>query len=165
MSDGNAKIRFDCNRGGGEYQLAAGKLGFGPLFSTRMACPQDSLDGPFMLDLQRVTSFFVEDGQLYLLLNYDSGTMRFREEASTFIARNGRIDISGRIVFKNLEGGFNAIVDHGGRIYDPINIPVPSKDGRNVKVNAKWRKDLDGVHMVGNIIEIINVSTESGWCR
>ena len=77
--DGKAEIRFDCNRGGGEYMIAAGKLSFGPLISTRMACPEGSLDGPFIRDLQRVASFFIEDRQLYLELPYDSGTMRFRE--------------------------------------------------------------------------------------
>ena len=78
--DGKLQARFDCNRGGGEYKISAGKLSFGPLMSTRMACPPDSLDGPFMRDLQRVTSFFLQDGLLYLELPYDSGTMKFRSE-------------------------------------------------------------------------------------
>jgi len=76
--DGKAQARFDCNRGGGTYVISEGKLSFGPLLSTRMACPADSLDGPFMRDLQRVISFFVQDGDLYLEMPYDSGTMRFR---------------------------------------------------------------------------------------
>jgi heat shock protein HslJ len=74
------QARFDCNRGGGEFKISPGKLSFGPLMSTRMACPEDSLDGPFMRDLQRVTSFFVQDGLLYLELPYDSGTMKFRPQ-------------------------------------------------------------------------------------
>jgi heat shock protein HslJ len=76
--DGKLQARFDCNRGGGEYEISEGKLSFGPLMSTRMACPEDSLDGPFMRDLQRVASFFLQDGLLYLELPYDSGTMKFR---------------------------------------------------------------------------------------
>jgi heat shock protein HslJ len=78
--EGTLQARFDCNRGGGEFKISPGKLSFGPLMSTRMACPEDSLDGPFMRDLQRVTSFFVQDGFLYLELPYDSGTMKFRSE-------------------------------------------------------------------------------------
>ena len=73
------QARFDCNAGGGKYTLSEGKLSFGPLLSTRMACPADSLDRPFMRDLQRTASFFVRDGDLYLELPYDSGTMRFRQ--------------------------------------------------------------------------------------
>ena len=76
--DGKAKVRFDCNRGGGDYKISKGKLSFGPLLSTRMACPPDSLDGHFMRDLQRVASFFIENGNLYLELPFDSGTMKFR---------------------------------------------------------------------------------------
>lgn len=77
----NDKIqaRFDCNRGGGSYEISAGKLSFGPLMSTRMTCPEDSLDGPFMRDLQQVASFFIDKGHLYLELPYDSGTMKFRK--------------------------------------------------------------------------------------
>lgn len=77
-SDGKAQVRFDCNRGGGRFEISPAKLSFGPLVSSRMACPADSLDGPFMRDLQRVVSFFVENGTLYLELAYDSGTMKFQ---------------------------------------------------------------------------------------
>ena len=76
--DGKLQARFDCNRGGGEYTISTGKLSFGPMLSTRMACPQDSLDGTYMRDLQRVVSFFIEDRNLYLELPADGGTMRFR---------------------------------------------------------------------------------------
>jgi heat shock protein HslJ len=44
--DDKLQARFDCNRGGGEFKISPGKLSFGPLISTRMACPEDSLDGP-----------------------------------------------------------------------------------------------------------------------
>jgi heat shock protein HslJ len=76
--EGRIQARFDCNRGGGSYELSAGKLSFGPLTSTRMACPEDSLDNLFMRDLQGVVSFFIEDGHLYLELPHHSGMMKFR---------------------------------------------------------------------------------------
>ena len=76
-ADGKAIVRFDCNGGGGQFQISPGKLTFGPLMSTRMACPPDSLDVTFMRNLQRVATFFVENGNLYLELPLDSGTMRF----------------------------------------------------------------------------------------
>ena len=77
-ADGRAQMQSDCNRGGGAFELAPGKLSFGPLMSTRMACPPDSLDHVFTRDLQRVVSFFLRDDRLYLELPYDSGTMKFR---------------------------------------------------------------------------------------
>jgi heat shock protein HslJ len=79
LEDGNIRARFDCNKGGGKYTLSEGRLSFGPLMSTRMACPPDTQDAPFMRDLQRVSSFFVENGELVLELTMDSGTMRFRQ--------------------------------------------------------------------------------------
>lgn len=75
---GRVEAMFDCNRGGGDFTISPGKLSFGPFISTRMACPPDSQDSVFMRDLQRVTSFFVDNGTLYLELPYDSGTMKFR---------------------------------------------------------------------------------------
>ena len=75
---GKLQARFDCNRGSGAYKISDGKLAFGPLASTFMACPPDSRATVFMRDLQRVVSFFVQDGKLYLQLPMDSGTMRFR---------------------------------------------------------------------------------------
>jgi heat shock protein HslJ len=77
--DGKIQARFDCNRGGGNYEITKGKLSFGPMMTTRMACPPDTLDAQFMRDLQRVSSFFLEGGQLYLELPLDSGTMRFKQ--------------------------------------------------------------------------------------
>jgi heat shock protein HslJ len=76
---GKVEARFDCNRGGGSYEISTAKLTFGPLMSTRMACPPGTLDALFMRDLGRVSSFFVDDGKLYLELPLHSGTMRFRQ--------------------------------------------------------------------------------------
>ncbi len=78
MDNGRLEGRFDCNRGGGDYKISSNKLSFGPIFSTRMACPPDSLDTAFMRDLQRVSSFFIENGNLYLELAADGGTMCFQ---------------------------------------------------------------------------------------
>lgn len=76
--DGRARVRFDCNTGGGGYEIAEGRLTFGDLISTRMACPPDSQDAVFARQLAAVRIFFVEGGELYLDLFADGGTMRFR---------------------------------------------------------------------------------------
>lgn len=77
---GRVQARFDCNRGGGSYQISEGKLSFGPLISTRMACPESSLDATFMKQLKDVNSFFVEGDNLYLELPVDSGTLQFKQQ-------------------------------------------------------------------------------------
>lgn len=153
-ADGKARVRFDCNRGGGEYKIAAGQLTFGPLISTRMACPPDSLDAPFMRDLQRVVSFFVQDGTLFLGLPDDSGTMRFRSSPDG-------IELQGTVVYKDFEGGFFAIDGDDGKTYDPINLPdAYKKDGLKVKATVRVRKDVVGFHMAGTIIEIVAITTQ-----
>lgn len=77
---GRIQARFDCNRGGGSYQISESKLSFGPLMSTRMACPQDSLDYVFMKQLKDVNSFFLEGDSLYLELPFDSGTLQLKQQ-------------------------------------------------------------------------------------
>jgi len=76
-SDNKVQVRFDCNRGGGSFEISLGKLSFGPMMSTRAACPPGSLDFRFAKDLQRIVSFFTRNNNLYLGLPYDSGTMKF----------------------------------------------------------------------------------------
>ena len=78
-AEGKLKAQFDCNSGGGDYEISDRKLSFGPLISTRMACPEGTQDYLFMKDLQRVQAFFLQGEELFLVLPMDSGTMRFRE--------------------------------------------------------------------------------------
>jgi heat shock protein HslJ len=78
--EGRLQARFDCNSGGGSYQISTGKLSFGPMLSTRMACSPDSLDTQFMRDLGSVDSFSVEGAQLSLRLKGDGGSMHFRPQ-------------------------------------------------------------------------------------
>ena len=75
---GRLQARFDCNSGGGSYTMTAGRVSLGLLMTTRMACPEDSMDALFMRDLARVQSFFIQGDTLFLELPMDSGTMEFR---------------------------------------------------------------------------------------
>ncbi|MGH8681259.1 MAG: META domain-containing protein [Burkholderiales bacterium] len=74
---GVALVRADCNRGRGSYAISEGRITFGAIATTRMACPPGSLDSRYLKDLQRATIFFVEGGKLFFDLPADSGTMRF----------------------------------------------------------------------------------------
>lgn len=80
-ADGKALVTFDCNRGGGSYQISTGKLNFSPLVATKMACTTENrpLDLHFSKQLQGAAGFFVENGKLFLELPMDGGTMRFSE--------------------------------------------------------------------------------------
>jgi heat shock protein HslJ len=79
LSNGKAQLLVDCNRGGGTYEASEGKLSFGQIFSTRMACEPGSQDTIFIRDLSRITSFFIEGDDLYLEMPVDGGTLHFRK--------------------------------------------------------------------------------------
>ena len=55
-----------CNSLGGSYIAENGKLSFGPLASTRMACPGDG-EQRFLTALSKVNAFKIEDRKLYLM--------------------------------------------------------------------------------------------------
>ncbi len=61
-------------------------------------------------------------------------------------------------MYKDIEGGFFAIDGDDGKTYDPINLPDSfKKDGLKVNITARFRKDVGGIHMVGDIIQIVNI--------
>lgn len=76
-SGGEVELQVDCNRGRGAYKLDAGTLAMGPLISTRMACPEDTMDYIFLRQLENAAGFFIEGDHLYIDQKMDSGTMRF----------------------------------------------------------------------------------------
>ena len=67
-------------------------------------------------------------------------------------------EITGTVVYRDMEGGFYAIDAEDGNKYDPMNLPESfKKDGLKVKVKAQLRTDVTGFHMYGSIIDIKDI--------
>lgn len=82
-ADGNLAIQADCNRGRAGFTVAAHRqISISPVAKTMMLCPDGSLDGKFVQALERVRSYFEKDGDFFLEIPLDSGTLRFRREAA-----------------------------------------------------------------------------------
>ncbi len=81
LPDGKVQIRADCNRATGTYIQKDSSLSIliGP--TTRAMCPPESMSNQYLQNLQSVRVFFFQDGNLYLDLQADGGTMMF--ETST----------------------------------------------------------------------------------
>jgi heat shock protein HslJ len=77
--DGTVHVRGDCNVSGGSFTLNNGKLTITITNTTLAACPEGSLEDPFIRDLNRTSGFLLKNGRLFLDLKLDSGTMEFRE--------------------------------------------------------------------------------------
>jgi para-nitrobenzyl esterase len=79
--DGRVAVRADCNRGSSGYSVSADRrIALGSIVLTRMMCPPGSQDARFVNEFGRATSYFLKDGDLFLELPVDSGTLRFRRE-------------------------------------------------------------------------------------
>ena len=77
MPEGHLSVKLDCNAGGGRYRLDGSSLTLEVTHTTMAACPPDSLERQFLKDLAAARIAFMRDGDLYLDLMYDTGTMKF----------------------------------------------------------------------------------------
>lgn len=85
---GRAVLRLDCNRGqstwqatpspGSSAQRPSGSLQFGPLASTRAACPPGSRAPRLVREWPAVRSYVIEGGRLHLALMADGGIQTWR---------------------------------------------------------------------------------------
>ena len=76
-ADGNASIKADCNTVSASYTAdgSAMSITLGP--STLVACADDSLDQQFLNGLSSAATYFFENGDLFIDMAADGGTMRF----------------------------------------------------------------------------------------
>jgi len=79
LDDGTAAIKADCNRVVAQYTAEAGAMTLTPGPMTLAACPDDSQGDVFVQQLSGAALYFFLDGDLYIDLFADSGTMRFGE--------------------------------------------------------------------------------------
>ncbi|MCL4298272.1 MAG: copper resistance protein NlpE N-terminal domain-containing protein [Anaerolineae bacterium] len=77
MANGRVAVQADCNGGSGIYTTGANTLDIGELVTTKAACPAGSSDTEFLRQLDEVISYLFKDGNLYLELPVDSGSMEF----------------------------------------------------------------------------------------
>ena len=78
QDDGRVIAATDCNGGNGSYELGAdSSLTFGPMATTMMFC-EESAETQFFQDLNNIGSYMIdENGNLVLMLKFDSGSMIF----------------------------------------------------------------------------------------
>jgi hypothetical protein len=68
--------------------------------------------------------------------------------------------LTATVKYSTLEGGFFYLHGDDGRDYDPTNLPSAYQtDGKRVKVKFVIREDLGSIHMMGIIVEIVEISS------
>jgi hypothetical protein len=78
----------------------------------------------------------------------------------------GRVEYDGDVVtgtgtvyWFDLEGGFYAIRGDDDVTYDPMNLPADFRqDNVPVHFRVKVRNDMGGIHMVGPIVEVVEIT-------
>jgi heat shock protein HslJ len=75
--DGQAFVQADCNVARGTYTIEDSHVAITINATTRAACPAGSLGDQFLKELNAAAIYFIEDGDLFIDMIYDSGTMRF----------------------------------------------------------------------------------------
>jgi uncharacterized lipoprotein YbaY len=78
MEDGTVEIKADCNNGSGSYVADEdGAIDITVGAVTLALCTEDSLSDQFIQYLDAAAIYFFEEGDLFLDLPVDSGTLRF----------------------------------------------------------------------------------------
>jgi heat shock protein HslJ len=77
--DGTVAVRADCNNASGNYTTDGSSISIEILATTLAACPEDSLEQEFLRDLDGAAIYFFLDGDLYLDIQMDAGTMQFAQ--------------------------------------------------------------------------------------
>ena len=88
-SDGTVNVKADCNNAAGSYTADATGLmiQIGPM--TMAACPPESRSDQFVQLLGGAALYFFEDGNLYIDLMADGGTMVFAPASDDAMADDG----------------------------------------------------------------------------
>lgn len=72
------------------------------------------------------------------------------------------VTITGVVRHFDLEGGFFAIRGDDGVTYDPSNLAEEfRRDGLRVRARVRLRPDMGGIHMVGPIVDVIEIAQDS----
>lgn len=79
--DGTLGFKADCNVGNGEYTADDSALSITLGMMTLAMCPEGSLDSTFTQQLSGAAIYFFQDGDLYIDLFADGGTMQFTPAA------------------------------------------------------------------------------------
>lgn len=67
-------------------------------------------------------------------------------------------EVTGRVTWINLEGGFFAIVANDSVAYDTHNLPAAFRqDGVRVAATLRRRLDLGCIHMAGPIADVLSI--------
>jgi heat shock protein HslJ len=77
LPSGTVRVVADCNRGAGQYQVDGASMQITVQAMTRAMCAPGSLSEQFITYLNAAGVWFVNEGDLYIDLFADSGTMRF----------------------------------------------------------------------------------------
>jgi len=77
-ANGRLNARIDCNRGQGSWKSSGpNQLQFGPLAITRVACPPGSLFDRVVKDWERIQSYAIKNGHLFLSVMANGGTYEY----------------------------------------------------------------------------------------
>jgi heat shock protein HslJ len=77
LEDGTLLVRADCNRGRGQFSTTDDRsLEVSPIATTLAACPEGSIGNEFVQALSNSGTYFFQDGDLFIDLAFDSGTIQ-----------------------------------------------------------------------------------------
>lgn len=93
--DGTVNIKADCNNASGSYSVDDSSIQIEVGAMTRAMCLPESLSDEFITNLGYAAIYFFEDGNLYIDLMADGGTMEFALAGGAITDGSGPVAIVG----------------------------------------------------------------------
>ena len=153
MADGAAAIQADCNTVRATYTITDTRISLAMGASTLMACPEGSLGDQFVSNLSNTTLFFFQEGNLFIDLMFDSGTMSFSPISSELAGSNW--------IVTNYNNGREAVV---GLLTDTELTADFGQDG-TLSGSAGCNRYSAGYEASGNNISIGQAAVTMMFCE
>lgn len=133
--DGSANIVADCNNVMAEYVTDGESLLIMLGASTLMACEPGSQDQLFLSSLGSASSYTVEDGELFVALDSDAGTIMFRA-AGTAAAPEGGLEGAPALTGVTWQWTETATASTATAVADPTRYAVVFNDDGTANITA-----------------------------
>ena len=151
LPDGLLAGQADCNRMRGRYEVDGDSLTIGPLASTRVLCPEGSLDNRYLAALEQVASFAIAVGpdasdRLTLTLT-DGGSLVFRPALTDVVWQ-----------WREFQGGDGTIVTAP----DPSRYTLEFLPDGEIRLQADCNGGRGSATIDGSSIEIVAATTLMG---
>ena len=149
--DGTANIVADCNSVTANYVTDGSSLTIMPGASTAVACDPSSQDQLFLSSISSAAGYTVEDGELFIALDADAGTVVFRAAGSGATTEGGATAPAATLTGTTWQWAETMTPSTATAIADPTRYTITFNDDGTVNIKADCNVVLGTYTTAGDV--------------